>query len=586
MNDNKLDPKSENTETSKSRDAENSNSRNPEISKSREAEAKPAEEKPDTTVMPPKPRPKRKPKAETKMASVTPCPTAPPKGETVVAPAGPPQAPPLGEGLTKSEVSPPLGGGSVGATTLRERIASTKKTRWIRFALVSIIFFLWVAWLGSWWVSIFWLLLLDIYITGYIPLTWWKKTKNKAVYTLMSWVDAIVYALVLVYFVFTFLGQNYQIPSSSLEKSLLVGDYLVVNKIAYGPRVPNTPIHFPLVQNTFPWGTKSYVEWPEWEYHRLQGLGSVERGDIVVFNFPAGDTVAVRAQNPDYYTLCAIKGREFVNTHPEIFGEIIYRPVDRRENYVKRAVGLPGEWLKIRDGVIYINGEPLEQPKNVQFNYFVQVNGSLTDDYFKQLGISKDDRNIMPMDPDNVAMLRYYGFNIPDEGPFPTIYAMPLTEEMIGQLKANTQVVKMERIPAWSGDYLFPLAVADEYGWTRADYGPVWIPQKGATVRLDSISWPMYERCIRNYEHHPEAYWDGAKGVAMINDKPTEYYTFSMDYYFMMGDNRDNSLDSRYWGFVPEDHIVGRPELVLISFDKDNGGIRWNRLFRRANPDK
>lgn len=188
----------------------------------------------------------------------------------------------------------------------------------------------------------------------------------------MSWVDAIVYALILVYFVFTFIGQNYQIPSSSLEKTLLTGDYLWVNKMSYGPRVPMTPIHFPLVQNTMPiLNTKSYIEWPQWSYHRLKGLGNVKTGDIVVFNFPAGDTVAVRQQNPDYYTLKKIIADELMSKYPdlalqasemspeqaesfreqlgklqieqnpEVFGEILYRPVDRRENYVKRCVGLP-----------------------------------------------------------------------------------------------------------------------------------------------------------------------------------------------------------------------------------------------------
>lgn len=158
----------------------------------------------------------------------------------------------------------------------------------------------------------------------------------------MSWVDAIVYALILVYFVFNFIGQNYQIPSSSLEKTLLTGDYLWVNKMAYGPRVPMTPIHFPLVHNTLPFiNTKSYLEWPELEYHRLKGYRNVESGDIVVFNFPAGDTVASKVPNPDYYTLVKQNGREIVHSRKDIFGDIIYRPVDRRENYVKRCVGLP-----------------------------------------------------------------------------------------------------------------------------------------------------------------------------------------------------------------------------------------------------
>mgnify|MGYP002533448646 CR=1 FL=1 len=244
------------------------------------------------------------------------------------------------------------------AEDFKARVRNNKTSRWIRFGIVSLIFFLWVIWLGTWWVALFWFLLFDIYITGYIPFTWWKKSKSAAVRGVMGWVDAIVYALILVYFVFTYVGQNYQIPSSSLEKSLLIGDYLWVNKMAYGPRVPNTPVHFPLVQNTFPIiNTKSYLETPQWKYHRLAGLGNVERGDIVVFNFPAGDTVAVKVQNPDYYTLVKLYGREALRANPETFGEIIYRPVDRRENYVKRAIGLPGERLKITDGVVYINGE-------------------------------------------------------------------------------------------------------------------------------------------------------------------------------------------------------------------------------------
>ena len=184
---------------------------------------------------------------------------------------------------------------------LKERLARVKKTRWIRFAFVSVIFFLWVIWLGSWWVLLFWPLLADIYLTQFIPWSWWKRTKNKLVHSIMSWVDAIVYALILVYFIFLYVGQNYQIPSSSLEKSLLVGDNLWVNKMIYGPRVPNTPLHFPLAQNTLPFfGCKSYIENPQWDYHRLKGLRNVERNDIVVFNFPAGDTVALKVQNPDY----------------------------------------------------------------------------------------------------------------------------------------------------------------------------------------------------------------------------------------------------------------------------------------------
>ena len=201
--------------------------------------------------------------------------------------------------------------------SFKERIEKVKTTRWIRFAVVSLIFFFWVVWLNNYWVLLVYPLLFDIYITLYIPWNWWKKSENKTVRTVMSWVDSIVYALILVYFIFAFVGQNYKIPSSSLEKTLLVGDYLWVNKMCYGPRVPQTPLHFPLVQNTFPIiNTKSYFEKPQFEYHRLKGLRNIERNDIVVFNYPAGDTIVFNVQNPDYYTICYKIGEDLLAQNP------------------------------------------------------------------------------------------------------------------------------------------------------------------------------------------------------------------------------------------------------------------------------
>lgn len=480
-------------------------------------------------------------------------------------------------------------------TDFKRRISEIKTTRWIRFAIVASIFIAWVAWLRNWWVILFILLLFDIYITGYIPFTWWKKSKNKALVMVMSWVDAIVYALILVYFVFTFIGQNYQIPSSSLEKTLLTGDYLWVNKMSYGPRVPMTPIHFPLVQNTMPvLNTKSYIEWPQWNYHRLEGLGNVKAGDIVVFNFPAGDTVAVRQQNPDYYTLKKIIADELmakypdlalqasemspdqadlfrdqlgklqIEQNPEVFGEILYRPVDRRENYVKRCVGLPGETLKIVNGDIYINDQKQSWPEEAQFNYIFQMDSPLSDKDWESLDVAVADRRM-------------------DQTSGQFIYCAPLTNSKLAQLKQMPGFVSVIREPAPSGEYLFPDKISSV--WTRADYGPVFIPKKGQTIKLTADNWPMYERVIRNYEYHTDSYVKN--GQVYIDGKPADSYTFMMDYYFMMGDNRDNSLDSRYWGFVPEDHIVGKPMRVLISFDPDKsifqGGIRWNRIFKDAN---
>lgn len=466
------------------------------------------------------------------------------------------------------------------------RVKKVKKTRWIRFTLVTVLFIGWVAWLGSWWVLIFVPLLFDIYITGYIPFTWWKKSKNAAVKSVMSWVDAIVYALILVYFVFTFIGQNYEIPSSSLEKSLLVGDYLVVNKTAYGPRVPMTPVHFPLVQNTFPIiNTKSYLDTPQWSYRRLKGLGNVETGDIVVFNFPAGDTVALKVQNPDYHTLVKMFGHKVVNSNKEQFGEVIYRPVDRRENYVKRAVGLPGERIRITDGEIYINGVKQKTPDDAQFAYYYQTSSRLTDRQWEELGIAVDDRVEVPVSEAEVPGIVALGFKVDADGSIPPIYLSPLTASMVEKMESMPGITKMMKQPAPLGELLFPGGETSR-NWTRADYGELWIPKKNSAIRLTPQTWEIYNRCIRNYEGHHDAYL-GKDGKVYIDGKPRDYYTFKMDYYFMMGDNRDNSLDSRYWGFVPEDHIVGKPMRVLISLDKDkslfNGKIRWNRILKNAN---
>ena len=461
------------------------------------------------------------------------------------------------------------------------RIKEIKTTRWIRFGLVSLIFVLWVIWLGSWWVLLFLPLLFDVYITGYIPFTWWKKSKNKATRTLMSWVDAIVYALILVYFVFTFIGQNYQIPSSSLEKSLLVGDYLWVNKMAYGPRVPNTPLHFPLVQHTLPvLNTKSYIEWPQWKYHRLKGFGNVQRNDIVVFNVPAGDTVALKRQNEGtYYDLVDMYGYSAVHSNKEVFGDIIYRPVDRRENYVKRALGLPGETFEIVEDTVKINGKAIEQPRYAQFAYTFQLkgNGYMSDEQWDALGVNMVDRNLLGITADNRTALSQLGFDISKP-----IYSAFLTEDMKKTL--GNRIAVLYKNPVSDYEPIFPSWRRGT--WNHRNYGPVWIPKKGATISLTKANWDTYNRCIRNYEFHHDAYWDDVRGYAVIDGKRADTYTFMMDYYFMVGDNRDNSLDSRFWGFVPEDHIVGRPELILISFDNEHGGVRTDRIFRRPNPEK
>ena len=453
--------------------------------------------------------------------------------------------------------------------SLRERLGRVKKTRWMRFCAVALLYVLWTIWMGNPWLLLGLLLLGDIYLTQFLPWGAWKGLENKTLRTIMSWVDAIVYALVLVYFLFLFVGQNYQIPSSSLEKSLLTGDFLWVNKVVYGPRVPQTPLHFPLAQNTLPiLNCKSYIENPQLEYHRLKGLRNVERMDIVVFNFPAGDTVALKVTNPDYYTLCAERGRDVVRNNKDVFGDIVYRPVDRRDNYVKRCLGLPGETLQIKDGIVYVDGKAVPQPKKVQYCYYIRTDGTpIGNDLFEELGISNEDQ-----------MRGYIGT---------TEYVLPLTADMKKTLEAKPWVQMVQRIEPAESESIITYPVGTDYGWTHVNYGPIWIPKKGAKVNLTLENLPLYERCIRNYEGNK---LEVKNGHIYINGKVETSYTFKMDYYWMQGDNRDNSLDSRYWGFVPEDHIVGTPAIILISFDKDhslfNGGIRWNRIFKLPNQDK
>lgn len=464
---------------------------------------------------------------------------------------------------------------------LRQRLKEVKTTRWIRFGVVSAVYFLWVILMGNPWLLFGWLILLDVYITAIIPWGWWKHRKG-AVHAVMAWVDAIVYALVLIYFIFAFIGQQYEIPSSSLEKSLLVGDRLWVDKTVYGSRVPQTPLHFPLAQHTLPLvNTKSYIEKPQLKYHRMPGFRSIERGDIVVFNYPQGDTVTLKIQNPDYYQICydlrrsgVANPKEYILQNPEKFGELVWRPVDRRENYVKRTIGLPGERIRIVDDVVYINGKPIAEPENVQYNYLIPVSGPIEPGKLMDMGIRVEDFNQPPIRDEQHGL--YY-------------YDLPLTKAMKSEMEKWPEVVGPMIRESDSGlldlGGVFPYD--GNYGWTRNNMGELWIPKRGSTLHLTEAIYPIYERAIRTYEGNTLEKRDGK---FYINGQETEYYTFKMDYYWMMGDNRDRSADSRYWGLVPEDHIVGSPVLILLSMDKDrslsDGKIRWNRIFRNPNPDK
>ena len=460
------------------------------------------------------------------------------------------------------------------------------KMQWAKFICVLILYLLFLYWVKSWWGLLVIPFIYDIYITKKIKWQWWKESEGPVKWV-MSWVDALVFALVAVYFINLFFFQNYVIPSSSLEKSLLTGDYLFVSKVSYGPRIPETPLTMPLTQHTLPMlECKSYIDWPHWDYRRVEGLGKVQLNDIVVFNYPAGDTLcsAPQYQAFDFYRLCydigrqrypqrpdpdsldtdvrrllfeAIYqgGRQFVEENPQEYGEIITRPADRRENYVKRCVGLPGQTLQIKDRIIYLDGKANKEPDNVQYTYRLKLKQSLSDDMMKELGITNED----------MMSLNTLGY-------------MPMTRRAVEELKkqgiADNITINTEA-EEWD---IYPLN--GNLHWTRDNYGPVWIPQKGKSIKLSMDNIAIYERPIRTYEGNQLEVKDGK---IIINGQEAHEYTFKMDYYWMMGDNRHNSLDSRYWGFVPEDHIVGKPIFIWWSSDPDRGGfggVRWNRLFR------
>ena len=486
------------------------------------------------------------------------------------------------------------------------------RTQWIKCAIALVLYLAFLVWVKSWLGLIVIPFIFDIYITKIIPWSFWKKSKNPAVRSVMSWVDAIVFALIAVYFVNIYVFQNYQIPSSSLEKSMLVGDFLYVSKMSYGPRVPNTPLSMPLAQHTLPViNTKSYIEWPQWKYKRVPGFGKVKLNDIVVFNFPAGDTVALNNQMSDFYTIAYSlgqnmypgkvdmdsltrkqqrtvydlyynAGRKQILSNPKEFGEVVIRPVDRRENYVKRCVGLPGDTLQIIDGQVMIDGKATENPEDLQFNYFVQTTGpGIPEEMFRELGISKDDQMLMTDSQSWEGGLLDMGLNGRNaQGSLNPVYHLPLTKKMYNTLNGNKKLIhKIVMEPETYSGQMYPLNLHTQ--WNRNNYGPIWIPAKGATITLTDDNLPIYERIIRAYEGNKlEVKEDGI----YINDVKTNKYTFQMDYYWMMGDNRHNSADSRYWGFVPEDHIVGKPLVVWLSLDKDrgwfDGKIRWNRLFK------
>lgn len=383
-----------------------------------------------------------------------------------------------------------------------------------------------------------------------------------------EWVDAAVFAVVAATLIRTFVFEAYAIPSGSMEKSLMVNDYLFVSKFSYGPRIPNTPLSVPFVHNYLPATHKtSYSTLIDLPYIRWFA-SPVKRGDAVVFNFPAGDTVinaeGFQSAYP-YYDIKRAAQRgdrtaQYILDHPEEY-PIAVHPVDKTDNYIKRCVGVAGDTLEVRAGTVYINGAMQQDVAASQVRYTVQTKGQYLDE-----DVMKSEYGVDVNDPSQLTQKQGNTFE------------MLLTAQAAQKMKTNGLALKVEPILQEPGTIpdgvLFPYD--SSHRWSLDYYGPIWIPRKGATLTLTPNNYSLYEKVIRDYEHNDVQLKDGK---FFINGIATTSYTFKMDYYWMMGDNRHESQDSRFWGFVPEDRIVGKAAFIWFSWDK---GPRWNRLFRRV----
>jgi signal peptidase I len=430
----------------------------------------------------------------------------------------------------------------------------------IHFLITSLIYTLWVLWLENLWFLIGIPVIFDIFITKKVSWRFWKHKgliKNRFI---IEWIDALAFGIIVATIIRIFFVEAYSIPTSSMERSLLVGDYLFVSKVAYGPKLPNTPISFPFAHHTLPFtrNVPSYLEWIKLPFKRLAGFTYVKNNDVIVFNFPEGDTVVVQHPDQSYYALVRQYGREFIH---EQF-DLIRRPVDKRENYIKRCVGIPGDEIRISGGKLIVNGIHANENDQMQYDYFVQTDGSVIDvDKFTELGLSESD-------------IKY------NEGR--SLYELPLTASLIGEVNSLPNIISVNRFEnrnPYSGIHtIFPYH--RDFRWNEDNYGPLVVPGKDIEIELSLDNLPLYHRIITLYEGNE---LDIRDEEIFINGELTNSYRFGMDYYFVLGDNRHNSADSRFWGFVPEDHVVGKAVMIWLSLDSERKfpkNIRWDRMFK------
>ena len=389
---------------------------------------------------------------------------------------------------------------------------------------------------------------------------------------LREWTDSMIFAVFAAHFIRLFLIEAYVIPTPSMEGSLLVGDFLFVSKVHYGSRMPMTPLSFPIFHQTFPSSTvECYLTWPKWGYNRAPRLQSVERLDPVVFNFPEGDTVIQGSGWEDHYHNLIKTGqvsREDLLNNPRVKKKIIARPVDKRDFYIKRCVGMPGDSLEVRDAYVYINGQRAQDVPKVQYRHVVYSQSPLS---AKEIELIEHTYDLtFPRHGNNVISFK---LDLPDDAQLiedirrkvPRIDSIRMEVTPKGQVERDVYPYNPERFP-----------------WNKDQYGPIYIPKKGATIELNPANIALYRRVISAYEGH-DLRIEGDK--YFIDGQETKSYTFEMDYYWMMGDNRHNSADSRSWGFVPEDHVVGKPLFVWMSLRNAtlSGGVRWHRVFKGAS---
>jgi signal peptidase I len=431
--------------------------------------------------------------------------------------------------------------------------------RYIFIALILIPWTLLCIWLEEYLLLLVNIPLIDIFLTRII--NWKYLTKWNLPYYISlpwEWTKAIIIAMLITAFIKILFIEAYKIPSPSMEKTLLAGDYLFVSKLFYGPRIPYTPFSLPFLPSMLPDGKLTYIESPERQYKRLKGLSSVKRNDIIVFNFPEGDTVAVEYPGQNYYSLCRLYGRSYTRSSMNLAAH----PVDKRDNYIKRCVGLPGDTIKLQKGSLFVNNRIQEESKFMVMKYYVKSKyGILNDSLLHLLETRREEISVNPNNNMHIIPLDKQGYQILQHNEeIQTIYKY--TEPYLAY--RNTEVFPQKK----------------NFKWTPDDYGPVFVPKKHSVISLDINNLPLYERIINVYEKN---ILEINEDNIYINGKLADSYTFQMDYYFVLGDNRHNSADSRFWGFVPEDHLIGKA--FYIWYSKEPGknfvtGTRWNRMFK------